>query len=138
MNTLPRTLFSLLPLGLLACSGATTPIGASADGGDAGSSTDSGGGGGGDGGVDCNALLAQLDTLQAKAQQCCPNCNIVQCTGMATGLCCPITVNMATSQAAKDFEAARVAYEAACPSECPAIACLKVPSGVCDPSGVCR
>jgi hypothetical protein len=143
------TLLLVIPLLLGACGGATPDtLGGPAadsgtlDSGDASSSNDGGtatdSGGGVDGGVDCNALLSQLNDLQAKAQACCAQCDIVQCTSAVPGLCCEISVTVPTSQQTQDFETALTQYKQACPSECPAIACPKAPSGICGASGECQ
>jgi len=156
MRSLLVMLLSAVSLGLGACGGATDTLGGgstgdsgTSEGGDASSSHDGGGGGpdgspgsdgspGVDGGVDCNALLSQLNALQAKAQACCAQCDIVQCTAAVAGLCCDVSVSSATSQTTTDFETALTQYKQACPSECPAISCPKAPSGICGASGECQ
>jgi hypothetical protein len=147
MRSFPVAFFLAIPLFLAACGGATDTLGSADDGGahadsgaDAGKSPDGGGTGpdggvGIDSGVDCNALAASLTDLQAKAQACCATCDIVQCTASVQGLCCPVTVNSASAQTTLDFEAAVQQYHQDCPSECPAIACEKSPSGVCGAAG---
>jgi hypothetical protein len=151
MRSLLTSLLFAIPLGLCACGGATDTLGGgggpgdsgTGDGGDAGFSHDGGGGGldgtsGPDGAVDCNALLAQVNQLQAQAQTCCAQCDIVQCTSAVTGLCCDVSVTVPTSAATQAFEAAVTQYHQECPSECPALSCPKAPSGICDVSGVCQ
>lgn len=138
-----------LSFALVACSGASTPFltggadggqdgGGGGDGGGASEGGTDGGGGGPDAAVDCNALAAQLGALETQATKCCATCNIVQCTHAVDGLCCPIGVNEPNSKAVKDYEAALAVYKAACPSACPAISCVKEPSGVCDQTGQCQ
>jgi hypothetical protein len=136
--------------GLAACGGTTFTPGTSPDAGpgddasgeDAGPVPDSGGpvdtGTGVDSGPDCNVLLTDLNALQAKAQACCATCDIVQCYTAAPGLCCPISVTEPNSPATQAYEAALTRYKQACPSECPAIACLKTPSGICGSTGECE
>jgi hypothetical protein len=139
------TLLFVIPLALGACGGATPDtLGGPAtdsgtlDGGDASSSNEGGTAADGGGGVDCNALLSQLNDLQAKAQACCAQCDIVQCTSAVPGLCCEVSVTVATSQQTQDFETALTQYKQACPSECPAISCPTAPSGICGASGECE
>ncbi len=121
-----------LTLSLSACGGAidTTLL----DGGD-------GGGSGKDGqsdspGTDCNALAAQIQNAEAAATECCPTCNVQQCTQQVDGLCCPLTVTSGDSAAVKSYEAALKAFnDAKCLASCPAFACATKPSGNCMQSG---
>jgi hypothetical protein len=137
--------------GLPACGGSTSIIqgespdtGATGDAGqDAAPVPDGGGsqpdtGTGVDSGPDCDALLIELNALQAKAQACCATCDIVQCYSAVPGMCCDISVTEPTSPATQAFEAALTQYKQACPYGCPAIACQKAPSGVCGASGKCE
>jgi hypothetical protein len=145
---LASILLTSIPVATGACGGATDVLGGGG-GGDAGL-TDGGDGGKGDGGgagsdggsgTDCTSLAAEIATLQAKAQECCATCDIVQCTKSVNGLCCPVSVNIATSQATQAFVAAVQQYQAACVSMCPAIVCQAAPSGICDgtsTTGECR
>jgi hypothetical protein len=91
-----------------------------------------------DSGPDCDALLTQLDALQAKAQACCAQCDIVQCYAAVPGMCCPISVTEASGPATQAFEAALTQYQQLCPYGCPAIACQKAPSGICGTSEECE
>jgi hypothetical protein len=110
------------------------------DGGD-------GGGGGNDGSQQdgttsdapantCDALAAQIANAEAAATECCPTCNVQQCTQQVAGLCCPLTVTNPDSAAVKSYEAALKAYnDAKCVANCPAIACSTKPSGMCMQTG---
>jgi hypothetical protein len=141
------------PLTLVACGGATGTLpGSDPDSGgreDAGEDAtpsptyDAGeplpdSGGGTDSGPDCDALLTQLNALQAKAQACCAQCDIVQCYTAVPGMCCPISVTEANGPTTQAFEAALTQYQQVCPYGCPAIACQQAPSGICGASGECE
>jgi hypothetical protein len=133
-------LTGLLFLSLASCGGATDPLGSgdAGGGGGEGGQGDGGGGGGGDSGVDCAVLQADLDALLAKAQACCPNCNIAQCYNAVAGQCCPVSVTSKDGTATKAYLATLAQMEASCPSMCPAIACEQTPSGQCASNGECR
>jgi hypothetical protein len=150
LSTLRLALFAS-SLALAACGGSTEIIpGGSPDAGptgdagqDSAPSSDGGSpqpdsGIGIDSGLDCDAQLAALNALQAKAQACCATCDIVQCYSAVPGMCCAITVNEPASPATQAFEAALKQYQAACPYGCPAIACPKAPTGICGASGECE
>lgn len=94
------------------------------------------GGGTQDAAVDCNALAAQLQAEEPAAEQCCATCNSIQCTTQVDGLCCPLTVNLASSDAVKTYEATLKAFnDAKCLHSCPALACSTKPSSVCNGTG---
>jgi hypothetical protein len=91
-----------------------------------------------DGAVDCTALTNQLAGQEPNAIQCCSTCNIVQCSYQVPGLCCPLSVTSATSDAVKIYEATLAQIQkAGCLVSCPAIACSTKPSGVCSQTNIC-
>ncbi len=146
----PFVFLALAPLFLVACGGSTAIVQSNPDAGstdaageDAASFPDSGGthpdaGPGVDSGPDCNAMLTELNALQAKAQACCATCDLVQCIAAVPGMCCDLSVTEATGPATQAFEAALTQYKQACPYGCPAIACQKAPSGICGATGECE
>jgi len=86
----------------------------------------------------CDDLANELTQETPSAEACCATCDIVQCTAQVDGLCCPITVNNANTNAVQAYEATLQQFRAAhCAVNCPAIACAQQPSGMCDPSGSC-
>lgn len=94
---------------------------------------------GSDAGPSCTKLLADLETARLAAIQCCPTCNIVQCVTQIDGLCCPVTVTSADTDASKAYEKALAAVKnAGCMVNCPAIACSTQPSNDCQNDGTCR
>ncbi len=81
--------------------------------------------------VDCNALRTNIDTLSQQARTCCPICNVQQCTHVAQGLCCPISI---TGDSAPDLDKAVAQYKNLCgPVACPAVPCPAAPSKICPP-----
>jgi len=82
-------------------------------------------------GNDCNSLLQQINSEQAKLQTCCPTCKSLQCLGTAQGVCCVITINSGDKS---NFEALVTKYKQQCKPVCPGIPCPPAPSMVCDPS----
>jgi hypothetical protein len=136
----PSSLFALLAA--CACtsscggafSGPSEGRDASSDG--VGSDGSSGGndGASGDSGPDCVALKASADALLPAARACCVACQIVQCNMVAMGECCQISVDNPNSQQVLAYENALAAYKNQCHPACPAGACTRAPSDVCDPS----
>ncbi len=98
---------------------------------------------GADSGPDCNALSAQIQSIQQQAETCCPICNPPQCNVAVQGVCCPFSV---TGTPPSGFDALVAQYKAECHPACPAIACQMEPSNKCqtsDPTnpaamGTCR
>lgn len=81
--------------------------------------------------TDCNALRAQIDTLTDQAKTCFPQANTPQCTNVAHGLCCDISI---TGTSAPDLDKAIAQYKTACgPVACPAVLCPTAPSKICPP-----
>jgi hypothetical protein len=92
-----------------------------------------------DGADNCSQLLEQLASQEPTATQCCSTCNSLQCTAQVDGLCCPLTVSAAGSDAVKAYEATLTQIRSAhCPVNCPAIACTTKPTETCNPSGICQ
>jgi hypothetical protein len=55
------------------------------------------------------------------------------CAYTVADLCCPLTVDMPSSQAITAFENALQSFQSAgCTVACPAVLCRSGPSGVCD------
>ncbi len=109
---------------------------------DGGSGTDGGGNGdagnGGDAAASCAQLLSKLDQARQAAIQCCPTCNVSQCTQQVDGLCCKLTVTSQDSQAVQTYLAAlKAVQDANCQVACPAVPCPAGPSNVCGPSSTC-
>jgi len=141
-----KCLSCILASAAVACGGVTTgPI---LDDGGSDATTDGPGSGGdsgtdaqppADAGPDCNKLLADLEAKREAAVQCCATCDSLQCGTQVDGLCCPVTVTSATSQATKDYLAALAAVRTAqCSVNCPNIACSSQPSSVCQQDGTCK
>ena len=102
-----------------------------------------------DGGVDavsppdsaqtCDSLLNQLNAEATSAVQCCPQCNVLQCTVQVPGRRRPSTVDSQSSDAVKAYEATLAQVKAShCMVSCPGIACSTKPSGVCSQAGSCQ
>ena len=145
---------ALLVLASLACSSPSPPTGASseagtdatADGSDGacfpfcGSASSSGGGTDG-GDASCDQLKSQAEALQGAAQSC--NRSLQnQCSGVAQGICCPITVTAGNDQAVSTFQQAVDLYNNQCDASCLTPNCSTAPSMDCQatpPSqGTCR
>lgn len=126
-----KSLACALALSLCACGGAidTTLL----DGGDGGGQKDAQPD---VGQTSCDALYQQIQADEAAATQCCPTCNVMQCTQQVEGVCCPLTVNSGDSPAVKAYESALQAFkDAHCVAACPAIACSTQPSDKCMQTG---
>ncbi len=85
-----------------------------------------------DSGLDCNAMAAEIASMQKQAETCCPICNTPQCDVAVQGVCCPFSV---TGHAPAGFEALVTSYKNACHPLCPAIPCQVAPSNVCKGGG---
>jgi hypothetical protein len=126
------------------CGGNAFSTGSDAGGADSGKDSGAGGGeagrdGAADAAVDCNALLLALNEDRDRARACCAACQLAQCTQTARDLCCPISVDDATSPSVVAFEAALTAYIQACGAgECPAGLCPKAPSDICGSTARCN
>ncbi len=122
---------ALVTLILAACGGEIATVdagGADAGGKDARSDATADGGA-----LDCNSLRANLDALTNQARTCCPICNTAQCSHVATGLCCPVSI---TAGSAPELEKAVAQYTQNCgPVACPATPCFMAPSNKCVPGG---
>ena len=93
---------------------------------------------GGDAADKCAQLIAQADQALQAAIQCCPTCNVMQCSQQIDGLCCKVSVTNPDSQAVKQYIAAVDAGRAAnCQVGCPAIVCPVAASNVCQQDGTC-
>ena len=91
-----------------------------------------------DGGPNCQALLADLETKRQAAVQCCLTCGTLQCTQQIEGLCCPLTVTSGDSLASKAYENALQAVKNAnCVINCPPNTCSSKPTNVCQATGSC-
>jgi hypothetical protein len=89
----------------------------------------------------CDQLFQQLTSETTAATSCCPTCKSLQCTAQVDGLCCPLTVSNATSDAVKTYEATLAQIKAShCAVNCPALACSTKPTMTCDAinGGTCR
>ncbi len=90
------------------------------------------------GGPSCDNLENDLASETNAAETCCPTCDSVQCTAQVDGLCCPLTVDVATSDAVKAYEATLAQIKAlGCSVNCPALACSSKPTGKCLQNGTC-
>jgi hypothetical protein len=124
-------------------------VGGTSGGGAAGTSGTFGGGAGGvagtggapiDAGDPCPTLLAEVQAKLVEARRCCPACGAAyQCTGVADGVCCDVTVQNAASPATTSYLAALDKYTAqGCIPVCTRALCPVVPSGVCGLDGYCQ
>lgn len=129
---------------LAACGGVTTSPLLDGGGGNDATTKDGGGGPpdatpGPEAGPDCTKLLADLQTKQQAAIQCCLTCGSLQCTQQIEGLCCPLTVTSNDSLASKDYLAAlKAVKDANCQVNCPALACSQKPTDICGTNGTCN
>ncbi len=79
---------------------------------------------------DCNAMRTKIDSLSKEARTCFPQ-GSSECTHVAQGLCCPISI---TGTSAPDLDKAIAQYKNQCgPVACPAVPCPAAPSKVCPP-----
>ena len=116
--------------------------GGGSDGGstnpDAGGSTDAGPAPAPDAAT-CSDMEKELGVLRVKAETCTAGSNLVQCQVSVDDVCCPFTADLTNQAAIDEFKALLKAYETVCgPFACPAIACVKTPSGNCGALGVCK
>ena len=123
---------ALVTLILAACGGEIATV--DAGGVDAGGGKDARSDATADGGaLDCNSLRVSIDALTNQAKTCCPICNTPQCSHVATGLCCPVSI---TASSAPELEKAVAEYAQKCGTvACPAIPCFMAPSNKCVPGG---
>ncbi len=135
---------------LSACGGTVATVGGATDAGDGGSDakeqeagSDSqpanDGGSPGDGSSSCDALNARIDALRQQALQCCPTCNILQCSHLIEDICCPLDVTDPSSPAVVAFENDVALYKSMCQYGCTAVVCGMTPSNACDSmSSLCK
>lgn len=143
-----------LPALLLACSASSSPPAATPDASadatadaprDTGSGfpiDEAGAVDAADAGSECDQLRAQANALGLAARACNPQ-GSGQCNAGADGICCQITVSIASTQAVNDFQHAVDQYKSKCTVDCSMVLCdpTAVPSGVCDgtgSTGICR
>ena len=149
-----RAPLAVLLLPCLACSAPSSSTGVQGEGGtdattDAaeascfpfcGSGSSSGGGGDG-GDASCDQLKNQAEALQPPAQSCNPSLQN-QCSGVAQGICCPITVTAGNDTAVNAFQQSVDLYKNQCDASCLTPNCSTAPSLNCQatqPSqGICR
>jgi hypothetical protein len=136
-------LLLLACLACLACSPSSSPSGPAEAGTDAtadatddacfplcGNGSSSGGGAGDGGDASCDQLKNQVEMLQTPAQACDPALQN-QCSGVAQGICCPITVTAGNDQAVNTFQQAVDQYKNQCDASCIVSVCPTTPSLVC-------
>jgi hypothetical protein len=93
------------------------------------------GGTGKDGSVQptCEDLFKAIDQLRPAARKCCPSCNHLPCQYTVQDLCCPLTVDVQSSNDITAFENAIQAFKGAgCGYACAAVPCRPAPSKNCD------
>jgi len=136
-----RTTWLLAAAFCVGCGGAIDTgllDGGGGGGGDGGGGGKDGGGGGGDAADKCAQLLAQAEQARLAAIECCPTCNVQQCSQQVDGLCCKVTVTNPDSTAVKTYlDALKAVQDAKCQVPCPAIACPVDPTNVCQQNGSC-
>jgi hypothetical protein len=140
-----RTTLAGLLLFCFACSSSSSPatakdagLDATADADDAAcfpfcgsAGHDSGeGDDGGDAAMSCAQLKSEVQTLETPARACNPQSQN-QCSGVAQGPCCPITVTGGNDQAVNTFQQAVNLYKAQCDAGCIPIMCPSTPSDEC-------
>lgn len=102
--------------------------------GSSGSGSSSGGSDEDGGDASCAQLKTQLQMLQAPAQACDPT-KPTQCTSIAQGICCAVTVTAGNDMAVNTFQEAVDSYKAMCDAGCLTPVCPTAPSNVCQGQG---
>jgi hypothetical protein len=80
----------------------------------------------------CDELAKEVAALTQEATTCCLMCKSVQCTQVARGPCCEITVQ--DGDRGQTLTALAAKYVAQCRPVCPALPCPAAPSSKCNPT----
>ena len=117
-----------------AAADATAPVDAGKDSGNP-FVTDSGGVPGPDASDPCQDLLRMVNQLGLVARACNPVADSARCNATANGPCCPISVNVSSTQAVNDFDSIVAMYKAKCSPDCSKVICPQTPSNRCEAGG---
>jgi hypothetical protein len=82
----------------------------------------------------CEQMQTQLQGVETILRQCCPTCNLKQCTQAVPGVCCPFSVSSNVNMTAMaSFSKALSKFKTQCEASCPG-GCAFEPSGMCSAS----
>jgi len=85
---------------------------------------------------DCMGALANEQKLEQSARACCPNCNVIQCSNVVQGLCCPIAITAPTDDmVTQAVQQLRTVCAAEVAQQCQGGACVVSSMPMCVPFG---